>query len=77
MTVLAATSRFTQNAILVSLDAGDANSEYGGPLLITNLETTVIVPSGIGAGTYLPFPEFDVKLPAFPWTGARDGRRIP
>jgi len=55
--------RYIQNAVLVTLDAGDANAEYGGPLSITNLSTTIVIPSGMGAGTYAPFPEFQAKYP--------------
>jgi len=55
--------RFVQNAVLMTLDAGDANAEYGGPLSITNLSTSITIDAGMGAGTYTSFPEFQVKLP--------------
>jgi len=58
-----AEGRIVQNAVLLSFDAGDSNAEFDGPLLVTNQAHSIVIDSGVGAGTYLPFPELEVKLP--------------
>jgi hypothetical protein len=55
--------RIVQNSVLVSFDAGASNAEFDGPLRVINQARSLTIDSGIGAGTYLPFPELEVKLP--------------
>lgn len=51
-------ARYYQHAILISFDSGAAGS-----LKITNLATDITIASGIGAGSYVSFPEFNYRLP--------------